>query len=83
MQYLRKTVGGATRGTMLVMCVLFFSIVLVGVATTMSFVSAHTKDMRVNRNEFMARKAAEGAVHEGIAFVRNARDLAALGAPGA
>ena len=66
---------------MLVMSMLFFSFVLVGVATAMSFVGTHTKDMRVNRNDLVARKAAEGAVHEGIAFVKNARDLAALGAP--
>jgi hypothetical protein len=79
--YLRKTAGGETRGTMLVMSMLFFSVVLVGVMTTMSFVRTHTKDMRTNRNDLVARKAAEGAVHEGIAFVKNARDLAALGVP--
>ncbi len=66
------------RGSFLVIAVLFLSFVLTLVLSTMGVVNSRVADVRVSRNQIVARATAESGVHQQIADVKQARDLAAI-----
>ncbi|HVR76204.1 MAG TPA: hypothetical protein VMT52_17875 [Planctomycetota bacterium] len=75
------TRAGPEEGAFLVLAVIFLTFVLTLVVSTLSLVTTRVQDVRTSRNHIVARNAAESGLHQGIANVKLARDLASMGSP--
>jgi hypothetical protein len=71
----------AERGNILLLAVLFLTIAASAVLTVITLVSERSRAVAIGSQDLLARQAAQGGVHQGIATVKLARNMGSAAAP--